>query len=174
MLPSNRAPPPRIFMLECSLMFQETLLDLWGPTFLDVWYKPQWCPSLPPCLRCQSPLPCGCLGCWLGNSREFQTEPSYLCIQGSRWSVVIFWSSHQTGLSCWGREWWRYQWRICCCRWSRRALKTRACGSASEGRKEMAEEEKKGVGERESQRERRERETKLSLREKNNCQGIKS
>lgn len=53
----------------------------------------------------------------LHNNRKH----SYLCIQGNRYSGEISWSFQRIGLSCWGREWWKCQWRICCYRWNRTA-----------------------------------------------------
>ena len=66
----------------------------------------------------------------------FVSRP-HLYIPDSRLWVGSFWSSPQTGLSCWGRGWWRCLWTTCCCRWSRTASCSRAFGSEGEERRTL-------------------------------------
>lgn len=70
--------------------------------------------------------------CWLLgllHLQAFGRDASHLCTQGNRCWALTSWSSLQTNLSCWERGWWRYRWRICCCRLSQTASETHACDS---------------------------------------------
>ena len=55
------------------------------------------------------------------------------CTRWSRRSTEISWFSLQTNPFCSRKEWSRYQWTTCCCRWSQTTSTTLAYGSVEEG-----------------------------------------